>query len=101
MAVITREFVVIPEIPEGWSEEDFIAHLQVAVDVLEGDTSWNDDDGDLVRPWVVVRLPRHGEARGTYEVLRDQTLQVLGGTVPKPDGLRDLLERAFNRVCGC
>lgn len=93
------EFVFIPEIPEGWSEDDFINRLQAAVDLLEADASWDDENGETVRPWIVVRLPRHGEARGTYEVRADQTLQILGFTVAVPEGLRRLREQAFEAVC--
>lgn len=98
-AATITEFVCIPEIPEGWDEAEFILRLQAAVDALEDDTTWEDECGDTISPTITVRSPRQGEARETYEVRADRTLQVLGFAVPEPDELSDLLRRAFDAVC--
>lgn len=80
-------------------DPDMIEAFQAAVDEMEGSVSWVSDDGNTVRPSVVCRPPRHGEAAGVYLERSNGDLQILGYTVPTPDALRDLLNRAWNRAC--
>ena len=48
---------------------------------------------------VGVRPARAGEASGTYYRKADGSLQIMGYTIPKPDDLEDLSERAFTLFC--
>lgn len=92
-AVVTQTYI------DTNVEPDMIEAFQAAVDEMEGSVSWVDDDGNTVRPSVVCRPPRRGEAPGIYLEKSNGDLQILGYTVPKPDALQDLLNRAWDRAC--
>jgi hypothetical protein len=48
---------------------------------------------------VCVRPVRAGEASGTYVHRIDGSLQILGYSIPKPDDLEDLSDKAFALFC--
>jgi hypothetical protein len=80
-------------------EPEMIDAYQAALDALEDGVSWVDGNGTTIRPAVVARPPQQGEAEALYEKNRDGTLQVLGFSIPVPDELRDLQNRAWDRAC--
>lgn len=90
---IVQDFVVTS------IEPDMIDAFQAVIDKMERSASWMDDEGNLVRPSVVCREPQKGEAAGVYRRNKDGTLQILGYTVPKPDALQNLINRAWDRTC--
>ena len=48
---------------------------------------------------IYARMPRQGEASGTYGVKTNGDLQILGYTIPLPDPVRDLMDKAWGRFC--
>lgn len=87
----TRSFVVVLD------DDDMVDAMQDALDELEAGVTATDDDGVAWRPSVSVRCARRGEAAGTYED-RGGDLQILGHTIPTPDELHHLLNRAWEQA---
>lgn len=72
-----------------------VAAVQAAVDALEADVCWVDEDAVEVRPLVQVRAAYGDQAAGTYAVMDNGDLQILGFNLPVPPELHALVNRAY------
>ena len=82
---------------EGPTEEECAAACdRMATQLAELAPETIDVDGDTYRLEIDdVRAPHYGEAEGTYRRDSDGTLQILGYSIPVPEGLGDLIADAW------
>lgn len=85
-AAQSRRYVVATHLDQvgSWLATEHVARVEAAV----AEQGWD----------VTIREPRKGEAEATYYVKADGTLQILGFSIPRPEGLEDALREASDRV---
>ena len=89
-----REYVVL----SSFGSNKMQRAVQAALDELEGDVSWVEEDGTKVTPSVTIRAPRRSEAEGTYALRDNSPPLLLGYTNEYPDALRNLIRAAWEKA---